>query len=233
LPIAKKVKPPVEKLPARKWHPGQLALAMGVIGVLLVLALYFLIGSRLGSNSPQSSSTGSPTNSTSTSSGPAEAPSSSEINPSHSTTATPNPGQETNSQGGGKPTSKDDAGKAGEEKLQILLNELKKEYQKNSFSSATCRRNKEEFHKKSDKVLFENVPFFVCDVLKELESDRTVADFESKRNDAKWCDSIKKLQRVDNSSISKKYTETKPVIDSFQQLLKPNKETLCPTNPTE
>jgi len=220
LPIAKKVKPPVEKLPARKWHPGQLKLAGGVIGILLVLGLYFLIGSRLGSNSPQSSSIESP-KSKGTSSGPAAAP-----NPSDSTaTATQNSGE--------KSKPKNDAGEAGGEKSQTFFDKLKKEHKKNHFSSATCRQNKEELRNKLADTPFKKVPFFVCDVLEELESDRTLADFKGRLNDEKWCSSIEKFQGVGNSGISKQYPETKSVIDSFQQLLKPNKETLCSTNPTE
>lgn len=42
LPIAKKVKPPTEKLLPRKWTPGQLKLAGGVIGILLVLTIVWM-----------------------------------------------------------------------------------------------------------------------------------------------------------------------------------------------
>ncbi len=47
----KKAIPPVKKPPARKWHPSQLKLAGGVIGILLVLGLGIWIGSGLGSKS--------------------------------------------------------------------------------------------------------------------------------------------------------------------------------------
>jgi hypothetical protein len=48
----KRAIPPVKKPPAaRKWHPSQLKLAGGVIGVLLVLGLGIWIGNGLGSTS--------------------------------------------------------------------------------------------------------------------------------------------------------------------------------------
>jgi len=283
----KKAIPPVKEPPvARQWHPSQLKLAGGVIGILLVLGLGIWIGSTSSECPKPQSSSQKPRDvvqsnhhesgqNTPGGLGPVlSQPEASndnllwwtcwnqQIAVNHGNTPVfpkdvnekaeaeqPTLDKQKIDSGDGN-TAQGKSGKSSlgdsvdtstrfqnfsgekpsndsEEELQTSYKKFKEE-SKNKISNVQCMNIKSNCYGN----FCENVPFFVCDVLKELESGRTVADFKSQLESKKWCESIKTFQEKSAiSDISHTHEETKPVIDFFQQLATQlNKETLCPKN---